>query len=267
MGPTVRISDNNFDRNVPTLVFKMGRYPVHHGGLGVVRSLHRAGIPVYANHEDFFTPVARSRHLGTPMVWVVSPCDTASILQRLEAFSDSIGKPTVIIPTDDEAALFIARQRERLQDRFLVTATEPSVIESVADKLALACTIAKLRMPTVRSATPRSEEQLLEFLDAVGLPVVLKASDAALVRTSGERSTVLLRDAQQAIELFRDNGHIQRGEQFLQEFIRDGQDWFFHGYSDASSKLLVGFTGVKLRSYPRLAGPTSFGQWVHNDDL
>ena len=51
------------DGDVPALVLKVGRYPIHHGGLGAVRSLGRAGVPTYAVIEDPHTPLARSRLL------------------------------------------------------------------------------------------------------------------------------------------------------------------------------------------------------------
>ena len=55
----------------------------------------------------------------------------------------------------------------------------------------------------------------------------------------------------------------------LQEYIpaAPGQDWFFHGYCDASSRCLAAFTGVKDRSYPAHAGLTSLGRAVPNGAL
>lgn len=53
----------------------------------------------------------------------------------------------------------------------------------------------------------------------------------------------------------------------LQEFIRDGRDWFFHGYCDATADCRPAFTGVKERSYPAGAGLTSFGRSAANDPL
>ena len=57
------------DRSVPALLLKLGDYPLHHGGLGVVRSLGRCGVDVYAVTEGAFTPVAVSRHLRGRITW------------------------------------------------------------------------------------------------------------------------------------------------------------------------------------------------------
>ena len=58
-------------------------------------------------------------------------------------------------------------------------------------------------------------------------------------------------------------------ELMLQEFIPGGpgEDWFFHGYCDASSACRPAFTGLKERSYPAHAGLTSLGRSVPNTRL
>src|SRR5260370_16933435 len=53
----------------------------------------------------------------------------------------------------------------------------------------------------------------------------------------------------------------------MQEYVRDGEDWFFHGYSNAASVCLAGFTGRKLRSFPPRAGFTTLGKSVTNHAL
>ena len=57
------------DRTVPGLIVKIGDYPLHHGGVGAIRSLGRLGVPMYAVTEDRFTPAAASRYLRGRFVW------------------------------------------------------------------------------------------------------------------------------------------------------------------------------------------------------
>ena len=46
----------------------------------------------------------------------------------------------------------------------------------------------------------------------------------------------------------------------LQEYIPEevADDWIFHGYFNAQSECLVGFTGVKYRSLPAYFGATTY---------
>ena len=57
------------DTSVPVLLVKVGSYPLHIGGLGLLRSLGRLGVPVYAVTEDHLTPAAVSRYLTGHVVW------------------------------------------------------------------------------------------------------------------------------------------------------------------------------------------------------
>ena len=51
------------DASTPAVVLKFDPNVMHHGGLGVIRSLGRIGICVYGVHEGKFAPAANSRYL------------------------------------------------------------------------------------------------------------------------------------------------------------------------------------------------------------
>ncbi len=55
----------------------------------------------------------------------------------------------------------------------------------------------------------------------------------------------------------------------LQEYVPEevSDDWIFHGYFDARSECLVGFTGVKYRSWPPHFGATTYARVVSNAEL
>ena len=59
------------------------------------------------------------------------------------------------------------------------------------------------------------------------------------------------------------------GAVMLQEYIPEevAEDWIFHGYFNARSECLVGFTGVKYRSWPPYFGATSYRRVVANPEL
>ena len=70
----------DLDTSVPLLVVKIGPYPLHHGGVGVIRSLGRLGVPVYAVTESRVTPAALSRYLRGRVVWPTTGLEDASEL-------------------------------------------------------------------------------------------------------------------------------------------------------------------------------------------
>src|SRR3989442_274812 len=107
------------DPKVPVLVLKTGRYVLHHGTLGIVRSLGRLGVPVYAVIEDGVAPVAMSRYLTGAFVWKTGGLDTGALLTGLAAISERLSGPAILIPTDDVAAAFVAEHSEALENWFL----------------------------------------------------------------------------------------------------------------------------------------------------
>lgn len=122
-GPVARSTGSvpfDADREVPGLIVKFGDYPLHHGGVGALRALGRLGIPVYAITEDRYTPAASSRCLRRAFVWPTSGTEEPErLVEGLLRIGRRIGCPTVLIPTDEEAAVLIAEHQDVLGGPFL----------------------------------------------------------------------------------------------------------------------------------------------------
>ena len=63
------------DTTTPAVVLKFDPNVMHHGGLGVIRSLGRVGVPVYGVHEGPWAPAANSRYLAGRCFWQLSTPD------------------------------------------------------------------------------------------------------------------------------------------------------------------------------------------------
>src|SRR5215471_8664972 len=96
------------DTSTPAMVLKLDRNVMHHGGLGAIRSLGRLGVPVYGVHETRFAPAAQSRYLRGRLVWQPDPEDAERTAAGLMLLAERIGRPAVLIPTDDAGAIFLA---------------------------------------------------------------------------------------------------------------------------------------------------------------
>src|SRR5512142_21140 len=89
------------DASTPAGVPKFDPNVMHHGGLGVIRSLGRLGVPVYGVHEGPWAPAAHSRYLRGRCFWQPSPAEVDRVLAGLLRLAEHIGQPAVLIPTDD----------------------------------------------------------------------------------------------------------------------------------------------------------------------
>ncbi|MEU5096349.1 ATP-grasp domain-containing protein [Streptomyces sp. NPDC020996] len=258
-----------FDTRVPAVLLRIDRNPFHHGTLGAVRSLGRAGIDVHVVADTAESPVSRSRfvrQIHPPPPPGASAHDISVALHRVAAH---IPRPAVLIPMDDASALAVGRLREELAPSYLLPTLPATLSERVADKAALAGVCADLDVPHPETHVPDSPRQAAADAGRLGLPVVAKWSRPWLLPPgSGLRSTVVVRSAREARELFLRSAEAG-SRLLLQAFLPPGphRDWFFHGYADRAGGMRGGGPGLKLRSWPRGAGLTAVGRWTPNPQV
>jgi D-aspartate ligase len=262
----------SFDASVAVVVLKLRHSIVHYGALGVIRSLGRLGIPVYAVHESRWAPPATSKYLRGGFVWATGDIqdDPDRLLDGLMTIADRIGDPAILVPTDDAAAVFVAEQAATLEGRFCFPRPPVALPRALASKRGLYQLCNDLGVPCPMAVLPSSRAEVEAFCEDATFPVVVKGAEPWLLpKGAGVRSTSIAHSPERVLDLYQlVEGHRATGL-LLQEYISPeaGQDWFFHGYCDAASRCLVSFTGRKLRSYPAQAGPTSLGRWVPNEEL
>jgi predicted ATP-grasp superfamily ATP-dependent carboligase len=243
---------------------KIGHYPVHHGGLGIVRSLGMLGIPVYSVIEDRFAPAALSRHLAGRFVWDTRGLKRPQLLEGLALIGTTLKQRTILIPTDDFAAILIAEENAFLRQWYVFPETRSDVPRSLANKMLLHTLCTEMNVPSPLTLVPKSLSEVHAFIETTTFPVVAKPSAAWLPSTS---KTTLVYSSSELLAIYRRGESEQLGNLVIQEYIPDGEDWFFHGYCNAKSDCLAGFTGRKLRSFPPGAGITTLGRSVRNDAL
>jgi D-aspartate ligase len=251
-------STADFDTSTPAVVLKLDPNVMHHGGLGVIRSLGRLGVPVYGVHEGPWAPAANSVYLRGRCFWSPIPGETDKLLAGLGQLADRIGRPAVLLPTDDAGAIFLAEHGAQLRPRFLFPAPAAGLPRQVAGKYSLYQLCGTLGVPCPQAALPGSLAQARAFAADVGFPLLAKLTTPWANRR-GLRSTSIVADAGQLAATYQE---CAGAGLMLQEFVPggSGHDWFFHGYCDASSACRPAFTGVKERSYPAYAGLTCLGR-------
>ncbi|MFQ6145349.1 ATP-grasp domain-containing protein [Streptomyces seoulensis] len=257
------------DPDVPGLVVKFGDYPLHHGGVGAIRSLGRAGVPMYAVTEDPYTPAAASRYLRRAFVWPTTGAEDAGrLVEGLLRIARRIGRPAVLVPTDEEAAVLIAEHQGALAGPFLFPPVEPGLPRRLASKQGLHELCVEHGVPSPAAAFPGSYDDIAAFAETARFPVVVKNREA-FVRRSRPAVHGTTRVATRAglLSLARDWG--ERPGVILQEYLprEQAEDWIVHAYFDRDSTPLALFTGVKVRSWPPHAGMTANAYVVDNPEL
>jgi predicted ATP-grasp superfamily ATP-dependent carboligase len=259
----------SFDSAVPVLIFKIGRYPLSHGTLGAIRSLGRVGLPVYAASEDRLVPYAFSRFLSGHAVLPTTGQESEEVLLlELSRLATRLGRPSLLIPTDDEAAIFVAEQGASLRSNFILPAIQPGLARSLASKRTLSqlCEQYGVAMPATQFA--KSVEDVLAFAENAQFPVVVKNSEPWVrITIPAVRSTTIVDSRRALVSLART--WVRNPQVILQEYIprSRSEDWIFHGYFDRNCEPLVAFTGMKQRSWPPHTGVTAVGVALPNAEL
>lgn len=257
------------DTCVPGVLLRIDRNPFHHGTLGAVRSLGRAGVEVHVVADSTGSPVPRSRYLREMHPPPAPGASHREIVATLIRVAARIKRPAVLIPMDDASAVAVGRMREELSPSYLLPAGLAALPEHVADKTGLAAVCASLDIAHPVTLVPDSPAEAADATLRLGLPLVAKWSRPWLVPVgSGLRSTALVNSARQVRELYLRTEEAG-SPLLLQAYLPPGpnRDWFFHGYADSTGAVRAGGSGRKQRAWPRGAGLTTVGRWTANPQV
>ncbi len=259
-----------YDASTPLLIAKVGRYPRHHGGLGAIRTVGRVGIPAFAMTEDRFTPVALSRYLtGRTVAPLTGLEPTAQLVDRLSQALECVGRPVIPLPTDDEAAVLIAENRDALGPMLIAPPVAPALPRQLSTKSCLLELCNRHGIRTAGTAFLKSPDELEEYARTVRFPVVVKVVEPfRRLEVPAIREPTLFRSEHDLLRAFA-RWPSPSYVMLLQEYLpqETSQDWIFQGYFDAGSECVVSFTGVKHRSWPPQFGITTFATPVTNEAL
>jgi D-aspartate ligase len=259
-----------FDTSVPTIVLALARDPLPSGSTGVVRSLGRLGVPVYAAHPSRWAPPMLSRYLRGAFTLPVDASEPEKLLSALLDIGRKIARPSILIPVDDVAALFLDAHAEPLEEWFIFPEQPAGLAASLASKKELYLLCQRLRIPTPTTVFPQSRGDLSELLRSTRFPLAVKAIDPRLVhRQQGATSVVIVRGQEELLEAYERMEVDGRPNLMLQEYIPGdaASIWMFNGYFDEHSECLIAFTGTKLRQFLPDTGVTSLGICVPNAEV
>lgn len=259
-----------YDPTTPLLILKTFRGPMHHGTLGAIRSLGRAGVPVYASREPAPRPVVRSRYLCRDSIGILSTSDPEANVSALKALQRRVGRPMVILVVDDAGAVFVAENAETLRPQFQLPEQKPDMLRMVSSKANIPQLCARLGVPTPETCIVRTTDALSAAGRGIRYPAVVKIAEPRLLPEGLRiRRALLARQEEDVAEYRSQLRAAPSADIVVQEYIPEdlAEDWFYHGYHRAGGEPVVGFTGRKIRSYPPFLGATSYAVSIVNEDV
>lgn len=257
----LRIRDNS----TPVVVLRSDS----HGGLNIMRSLGRLGVPVYNVDPNPWAPAYRSRYCKGKFLWDIEHRPAEESLDYMAGIRRKIGRPCILIPTTDRTARFVADHSRRLAEPFLFPEQPPGLADALSSKREMFHLARTHNIPTPDAVFPQSRKDVLVFLERARFPVMLKGIDGQRLWERAGKKMFITHSESELLELYDLAEDPENPNLMLQEYIPGGDDsvWMFNGYFDKNSDCLVGFTGKKIRQCPVHTGSTSLGICLHNSTV
>jgi predicted ATP-grasp superfamily ATP-dependent carboligase len=246
------------------------------GGINLARAFGSARIPVVVMSSEPDEPALASRYCAESVL--MSPLgDDAAALADVERVADRLarrfGTRVPLVCGNDDALRFAYVHADRLARSFRLEQVGRELGEILLDKSRFATLARILGLPVPRTLSWESDgDDALERFDR---PVLIKPNvkfgwqDSPLLASlfAGAAKGAIFPDGAAA----RSHPGIAREHQNLtfQQYIDggDGQLLCYDGVCDLKSRLLAGYTGRKIRTYPPEGGESSCIDLTHDPSL
>lgn len=245
----------------PAIVIEVGWV----NGLGAIRSLGRAGLPVVAVDHRTWALGFRSRYAHRllapdPLV------DEDGFIAALLSLGDELGRPAPIFPTHDEHLNALARHRDELGERFRYPFPSWEVLEPLQSKRRQLEAAEAIGLGIPQTRHPRSAAEARTAAGEVGFPLLVKPSDNIVFKRRFRRQAFLCTSF---AELDRAYALAEEYEPMVQEFIPGGDErlWTLGTYIAADGEVLVRFCGRKLRQTRHNMGSARIGEALWDDEV
>ncbi|MFI5251233.1 MAG: hypothetical protein ACHQQQ_02275 [Bacteroidota bacterium] len=253
---------NNSTETTPVVILKLE----HYGSLGITRTLGRLGVPVYGVDPNPNAPGFQSRYCAGKFLWDIDGAPREESIKFLLDIGQKIGKRSILIPTSDDLAMFVADSIERLQQWYIVPKYNAQLVRSLCNKKEMHFLATKYGIPVAITDFPQNRDEVVTYAQHAMFPVMLKGIDGNKLEGRTGKKMVKVKNEQELLGQYDLLEDPSDPNLMLQEYIPGGEDsvWMFDGYFNEQSECLAAFSGKKIRQNPVYTGMTSLGICLPN---
>ncbi len=243
------------------------------GEIGLIRSLGRVGVPVYAgsyykDHIAFYSRYVKKRLHFEPSL-------SHRFVEQLVGLGKSEKHKMVFFSDDDRVILTFSQNRNELEPYYHFNLPDASVVDALLDKRKFAALAEEHNLPVPRSFIPASADEVERTGSRLEFPVIVKPAhkdywwDPKFLQLIGPyRKAIVCHDLNSLTELYGKVAQINPAV-VVQEYVEgdDNDLYSVNIYICSNSDKLGYFIGHKERVYPIHAGIATVVETIRNDEV
>lgn len=223
-------------------------------GLGVVRSLAPAQVPIYVLDISRRCPAAWSRYcrfVRTPSL------DGHELIETLVALASQLANRPVLILTTDSSVVTISAERQRIEPLYRLSLPSLEMVDALADKTAFHALADREGFPIPHGICVAGERDLPR-IRALIPPLVIKPADKVLV-LDGVVERAVRADTTDEAEVAAARMLLCTPRLIVQEWVEgpDTEIFFTLFACDRQSRVIGLFSGRKITCSPPAIGSTA----------
>ena len=239
------------DTNTPAVVLGAGA-----NGLGVARSLARAGVPVWLLDANPLRPEMHTRAASPLVVRSLHGETLVEELVRLAAAQFSGSRPVLFL-TQEESVRTVSHHRDKLSAFYRFSLPSIDMVDALQHKQGFQRLAEKLKSPIPPLVHVRTLADL-PAIEGLRYPVVIKPGERHAEYSRLFKKAYRAESAEDAAELIRRILSVM-SDVVVQEWIEgpDANIYFCLQYLGKQGQVAASFTGRKIRSWPPQVGGTA----------
>ncbi len=238
-------------------------------GLGAVRSLGRAGVPVIGldpdpRHAGFRSRYCEARVCPHPVR------EPEHLVEFLVKEGERLDQPGILSPASDAFVLFISRYRDALAPYYRFILPSPEVVEASVDKRKLYEMAAGVGIAHADTHYPETMADIHRIKDALEYPVYIKPYHSHLWQlafpgTGKGIKAFSAKELDQAFERIFATGNEAMVQQIILGPTTNIQS--VRAYIREDGEVLGAFTNRKIRQFPAEFGRATLAQSFHDPEF
>ncbi|MDB4528518.1 hypothetical protein N9193_01250 [Pseudomonadales bacterium] len=181
------------------------------------------------------------------------------LMDWLISYGQQQVEPLVLIPSSDEHALLLAKNREQLKSYYLLWQNDHHTLTQIINKNRLYLLAEKAGVPVIPAINEPSLEEVTTWAASNPAPYFIKPFYEGNRECKLTRKNLVLASVDELIDYVKKNGAQAL---IIQRLIQGGDGYIFdtYGLCDEKGELITIASHRRWRQYPPDRGTTSFGE-------